>query len=93
VNALANSVASVVQNWTQENPRKSPKNTSAPLTSIETATSTRDGVQSTELHAHAKTTVAWVSRPSRRRVNWSAQTWTSSGTGFVIIWSRRPVRM
>ena len=36
--------------------------------------------------------MAWVIRPSRRRVNRSEQTWTSNGTGLVSIWSSRPVR-
>ena len=76
----------------QEKPTKSPKKMAAPLSTMETATSTRSGVHSTYRQAQPKTTVAWVIRPSRRRVNWSAQTCTSSGTGLVIIWSRRPVR-
>ena len=55
VNALANSVASVVQNWMQEKPTKRPKKTAAPLMIMETATSARAGVQSTYADAHPNT--------------------------------------
>ena len=92
MNALASSEASLVQNWMQEKPTKSPKKITVELAAISTATSTRDGVQSTYVAAHAKTASAWAIRPSLRSVNWSAQTCTSSGTGLVIIWSSRPVR-
>ena len=82
----------MVQNWMHEKPTKSPKKMAAPLSTIDTATSTRSGVHSTYVHAQPNTIVAWVIRPRRRSVNWSAHTCTSSGTGLVIIWSRRPVR-
>jgi len=59
---------------------------------ITSATAMRVGVQSTYVAAQPKTTAAWVIRPRRRSVNWSAQTCTSSGTGLVSIWSSRPVR-
>lgn len=91
--ALANSLASLVQNWTQLKSTNSPKKSALELITISTATSARDGVQSTIGSAHAITTLAWVIRPSRRSVKRSAQTWTSRGTGLVSIWSRRPVRM
>ncbi len=60
--------------------------------SIRTATSTRDGVQSTAKQPQAKTITAWLIWPKRRSEKLSAQTCTSSGTGLVSIWSSRPLR-
>ena len=68
------------------------KKMAPPDTTIITATPARAGVQSTYVAAQANTTDACVIRPSRRSVNWSAQTWSRSGNGLVSIWSSRPVR-